>query len=130
MGAVKVAATRARTDQRHLVVTFHERAERVRRHLRGQGAAPTGPLWVLYHGAVTPDGAASIEVALSFTGHAEPGEGTVVRLEGAHTRAVCRVLCRGCFPPRIMGAYAAVDRWLDARGAQPCGVFREVYPAT
>ncbi|MFD6948659.1 MULTISPECIES: MerR family transcriptional regulator [unclassified Nocardiopsis] len=128
-GAVKVAAMRARTDQQRLVATFHERAERIRGHLRGQGASPTGPLWVLYHGSVTPDGAALIEVAVPFIGHAEPCEGVVIRLEGAHTCAVCRVPRRDCFPARIMGAYAAVERWVQARGAQPCGVFREVCPA-
>jgi DNA-binding transcriptional MerR regulator len=128
--AVKVAAVRARTDQQNLVATFHARAQALRRRLEGQGAHPGPGFWVLYHGAVTPDGPAPIEVAVPFTGHAEPEGETVIRVEAAHVRAVCEVARQDCFYPRIMGAYRAVERWMLRCGARAAGPLREVYEAS
>jgi DNA-binding transcriptional MerR regulator len=130
VAAAKVAAVRARTDQQNLVATLHARSQALRRLLVGQGARPDPGFWVIYHGAVTPDGSAPIEVAVPFTGHAEPEGETVIRVEAAHVRAVCEVRRGDCFYPRIMGAYRAVERWMLQRGAHAAGPLREVYGAS
>ncbi|MFL1378673.1 MULTISPECIES: MerR family transcriptional regulator [unclassified Nocardiopsis] len=119
---VRALAVRARTDQAHLVETFSERAGRLRRLLTDQGAVPGASTWVFYPGLVGVETVGGIEVAVPYTGTADPAGEAVVRVVGGGRWAVCAVVRRDCFHPRIMGAHRAV-----AAVAGTGGVGCEVY---
>ncbi|GAA1077569.1 MerR family transcriptional regulator [Nocardiopsis metallicus] len=125
--AVRVACARARVGLQDLVETYLGLAERVRRVVVGQGARVGEQTWVIYHGTPSPDGAALIEVAVPYEGVAWPERGVSLRWEGAGVWLVAAVARRDCFYPRIMGAYAAVERGLVERGLRSVDGFREVY---
>jgi len=125
--AAKVASIRRETDQSGLVDTIRELQWRVRDQLAG--ATVTGEHWVIYHGFVTPESEATIEVCVPFTGPAEPVDSMVIRREPAHTELFATVVRDDCFYPRIMQAYDAVTRQVDAEGLVPDAPVREVYLA-
>ncbi|MEV4413351.1 MerR family transcriptional regulator [Catellatospora sp. NPDC049609] len=125
----KVVSVRYEVDQQGLVAAIRTGEDVLRRHLADSGAGPGGRLWVLYHGMVTPDSAAPVEVCVPFTGAVEPAGDIVVRLEPAHTQVFCTVLRDDCFYPRIMSAYAAVDGFARRSGLVTAGAGREVYLA-
>ncbi|MFD6095777.1 MerR family transcriptional regulator [Nocardiopsis flavescens] len=119
---VRALAVRARTDQVRLVETFRERAAYLRRLLVDQGAAPGEETWVFYPGVVGVETVGEIEVAVPCAGGADPVADAVVRVVGGGRWAVCEVVRRDCFQPRIMGAHRAV-----AAAAGAGGVGCEVY---
>jgi DNA-binding transcriptional MerR regulator len=125
----KVAVVRLDTDQQHLVDAIRAGEWEVRAHLDGAGAATTAEHWVLYHGLVTPDNEAPIEVCVPFTGTVEPAGRISIRLEAAHVEAYTTVARDDCYYPRIMHAYDAVEAHVAAAGATPVGAPREVYLA-
>ena len=95
--------------------------------LARSGAAPAGPLRVVYHGMVTEDGDGPVEVVQPFTGRVEPAGDLRIRLQQAGREAVT-CLSRGQAEfPGILGAYDAVGAWVDARGLERAGSPAEVY---
>ncbi|WP_017580360.1 MerR family transcriptional regulator [Nocardiopsis valliformis] len=124
---VRVACARARVGLQELVETYLGLAERVRRVLVGQGARCGEQTWVIYHGTPSPDGAALIEVSVPYEGVAWPERGVSLRWEEAGVWLVSAVVRRDCFYPRIMRAYAAVERGLVERSLRSVDGFREVY---
>jgi DNA-binding transcriptional MerR regulator len=125
----KLAAIRRDTDQQSLVDTMHGAAQEIRDHLRTHGGEPTGEWWVLYHGMVTPDSEAPIEVCIPYAGTIDPAGSITIRIEPAHTEAICTVNRDDCYYPRIMRAYDAVESWAAGTGRPTQGPPREIYLA-
>ncbi|WP_249188583.1 MerR family transcriptional regulator [Nocardiopsis sp. MG754419] len=128
VGECAVACVRVRVGQQDLVEGYLEAEQRLRRVLVHQGAVAGERTWVLYHRMPTPDGPASIEVAVPYTGSARPEAEVALRIEPGGEWWVARVERRDCHHPRIMGAYAALDGAVaQAPGVRGSGVVREVY---
>ena len=125
--AVKVATIRSDVDQHSLVDTTRAAEWAIREHLAAAGAGTTAEHWVIFHGAVTPDNEATIEVCVPFTGPVEPADAIAIRLEPAQTQAYATVTRDDCFFPRIMHAYDAVAEHVAAARLQTSGPSREVY---
>ncbi len=125
---IKVATLRRETDQQGLVDAIRECEWEIRAQLSGAGAHTTAEHWVIYHGFVTPDSEAPIEVCVPFTGPMEPAGRIAIRLEAAHEEAYAVVSRDDCYYPRIMHAYDAVEAHVADTGA-PAGPPREVYIA-
>ena len=123
----KLAAIRRDTDQQSLVDTMRGAAQEIRDHLRDSGAEPTGEWWVLYHGLVSPDSEAPIEICVPYTGTIDPAGPITTRVEPAHTEAICTVNRDDCYYPRIMRAYDAVESWIAGTGRPTQGPPREIY---
>jgi DNA-binding transcriptional MerR regulator len=125
----KLATIRRDTDQQSLVDTMVGTEREIRDHLSAFGARSTDEWWVIYHGMVTPDSEAPIEVCVPYIGTIDPTGPMTIRIEPAHTEAVCTVTRDECSYPRIMRAYDAVESWAADTGRQAQGPPREVYIA-
>jgi DNA-binding transcriptional MerR regulator len=123
--ATKVASIRRETDQRSLVDTVQQL--RWQLHDRLAGATFTAEHWVIFHGFVTPDSEATIEVCVPFTGPAEPADSMIIRLEPAHTELYTTVTRDDCYYPRIMQAYEALARHVGAEALVLDAPVREIY---
>ena len=93
--AVLTAERRLTVDELEAFITGA--SEEIDAHLTRSGAAPAGPLRVVYHGMVTEDGDGPVEVVRPFTGRVEPA---------------------GELPIRV---------WVDARGLVRAGSPAEVH---
>jgi hypothetical protein len=124
---IKLATLRRDVDQQALVPTSHSCAGEIRDHLRSAGAVHGTEWWILFHGIVTPDSEAPIEVCVPFTGTVDPAGAIAIRIEPAHTEAVCTVSRDDCVYPRIMLAYDAVDSWVTGTARPTLGPSREIY---
>lgn len=128
----KLASIRRVVDQAALVPAIIEGEGELRAFLGRQsaviaGAGGCGESWVIYHGLVSPDSEAEIEIALPFQGSVEPAGRVAIRMEPAHTVAAC-VITRGeCSYPQIMLAYEDVALAVPELGAVASGPPREVY---
>lgn len=122
-----VAAIRREVDQAALVPSMTDGGKRIRRHLRDAGAKPAAEMWWIYHGLVTPDSEAPVEVCVPFTGQVDPVDDIVIRVELSHTQAYCTITRDECYFPRIMQAYDAVAAWITHAGLSSAGPSREVY---
>lgn len=127
--SIKVATLRRETDQQGLIEAIRAGEWTLREHLGASGAAFAAEHWVIYHGFVTPDSEAPIEVCVPFTGSVEPTEDIAIRLEPAHREAYAVVDRDDCFFPRIMQAYDAVETAVRRAGETVAGPWRERYPA-
>jgi DNA-binding transcriptional MerR regulator len=96
-------------------------------HLARSGAAPAGPLRVVYHGMVTEDGDGPVEVVRPYTGRVEPVGDLRIRLQPAGREAVTCLTRRQAEYPGILRAYDAVGAWVDASGLERAGSPAEVY---
>jgi DNA-binding transcriptional MerR regulator len=123
----KVAAIRRDTDQPSLLPLIRSAEDQLRRHLSAGKAEPTGEMWVIYHGQVTPDSEAPVEVCVPFTGTVDPAGPIVIRVEPAHTEAYATIVRDDCYYPRIMLGYEAVATWTRHAGRARAGAPREVY---
>ncbi|MFF5293177.1 MerR family transcriptional regulator [Paractinoplanes globisporus] len=123
----KVASVCVEVYQNTLVQTMRSCEWAIRNHLDQQRAVTTPEFWVLYHGPVTPDNDAAIEVCLPFTGAAEPTGEIVIRVEPAHREVYTTVARDDAFYPRIMHAYEAVSTHALRHGLVPSGPEREIY---
>jgi DNA-binding transcriptional MerR regulator len=123
----KLATVRYDVDQQSLVDTMTTGQRRIREHLLAAGARPSPEWWVLFHGLVTPDSEAPIEVCVPFSGTVDPAGPISIRIEAAHTEAICTVARDDCFYPRIMLAYDAVQSWVAGTGRPTRGAPRENY---
>jgi DNA-binding transcriptional MerR regulator len=126
----KVASIRREVDQAALVDTMRASAREIREHL---GSGQFGQLafgreeWWIYHGIVTPDSEAPVEVCVPFTGPAEPTANITIRVEPAQVTAYATVSKRECLYPRILHAYDAVSRFVRDSGLTAFGPPREIY---
>jgi DNA-binding transcriptional MerR regulator len=123
----KVASIRAETDQQSLIGVLVSSTMEIRAHLGQAGAGLPGGSWVIYHGAVTPESEATIEVCVPFTGLVDPAGPIAIRVEPAHAEAYCTITKDECAYPRIMLAYDLVNDWVRRSGRPTSGPVREVY---
>jgi len=123
----KVATIQRDVDQQALVATMINSQSEIIRHLQTNGAEPAGESWWIFHGVVTPDSEAPVEVCVPFTGTVDPAGPITIRVEPAHTEAFCTVTRDECIYPRIMVAYDAVAAWVRQAGLTEVGSPREVY---
>jgi DNA-binding transcriptional MerR regulator len=123
----KVAAIRADTDQQSLIGVLVSSTMEIRAHLARAGAELPGGSSVIYHGAVTPESEATVEVCVPFTGAVEPAGPIAIRVEPAHTEAYCTITKDECAYPRIMLAYDLLDDWVRRSGRPTTGPVREIY---
>jgi DNA-binding transcriptional MerR regulator len=84
--------------------------------LRELDTTPEWPTYVVFHGPVTPDQSAIVELAIVVAGDAPPEGDIVVKLEPAHDEAYVEVTKAGLSFPQILDAYDAVARWVNAHG--------------
>lgn len=126
--ARRVATIRRHVTQRELVATFMADVLTLRQHLADAGAATDHEFWVLFHGAVGPDGDGPVETCVPYEGHADPTGAIVLREEPAHRLASVPVTAQDCCYPQIIGAYLALEGWLAERGLDGTGPVRELYP--
>lgn len=124
----KIAAIRTDTDQQTLVGVIVSSTYEIRAHLLAAGVTPTGESWVIFHGAVTPEAEATVEVCMPFTGLVDPSGPIAIRVEPAHREAYCTITMDECVFPRIMLAYDLVTDWVRAQGVPQAGPPREIYP--
>lgn len=123
----KIATIRVEVDQQALVPAIGTAQWRIRTHLDEQGALHSPEHWVIYHGLVTPDAEATVEVCVPFSGAVEPGHDIALRLEPARLVAFATVLRDDCFYPRITAAYEAVHQHISNAGLVATGPPREIY---
>lgn len=91
------------------------------------GLSGSGPMFVIYHGAVNEDSAGPVEVCLPFGGGLEPAGRVRVRLEPAHREAFTRITKAQVEFPGILKAYDAVERWLKDQETGMSDSPREIY---
>jgi DNA-binding transcriptional MerR regulator len=123
----KIASIRADTNQQLLVGVIVSSTYQLREYLFEAGATLTGESWVIYHGAVTPEAEATVEVCMPFTGLVDPSGPIAIRVEPAHQEAYCTITMDECAYPRIMLAYDLVVDWVRAAGLPETGPSREIY---
>jgi DNA-binding transcriptional MerR regulator len=123
----KVATITCDVDQQALVATTRRSEAEIKEHLAAAGAELTGEVWMLFHGFVTPDSEAPVEVCVPFTGTVDPAGAIAIRIEPAHTEAYCTISRDDCIYPRIMPAYDLVHSWVLDAGLPTLGPPREVY---
>jgi hypothetical protein len=123
----KVAAIQRTVDQQALVSTMIGCETEIIQYLHAAGAELIREWWWIFHGLVTPDSEAPVEVCVPFTGTVDPAGPIAIRIEPAHTQAYCTVTRDECIYPRIMMAYDAVASWVRQEGLATVGSPREVY---
>ncbi|GIE84305.1 MerR family transcriptional regulator [Actinoplanes regularis] len=123
----KVATIRAQVDQQALVPAIGTAQWAIRAHLDEQGAVHGPEHWVVFHGLVTPDTEATIEVCVPCSGPVEPSGEITLRLEPGRLLAYAEVLRDDCFYPRITAAYEAVHQHVTTAGLVAAGPPREIY---
>ncbi len=123
----KIATIRADADQQSLIGVIISSTMEIRAHLHQAGAHLVGGSWVIYHGSVTPESEATVEVCVPFTGLVDPAGPIAIRVEPAQTEAYCTITKDECSYPRIMLAYDLVTDWVRRTGVPTAGAPREVY---
>ena len=123
----RIAAIRTDTNQQSLVGVIVSSTYEIRAQLVTAGATLTGESWVIFHGAVTPEAEATVEVCMPFAGLVDPSGPIAIRVEPAHREAYCTITMDECAFPRIMLAYDLVFDWVRAAGLPEAGPPREVY---
>ncbi|GAA1573897.1 MerR family transcriptional regulator [Kribbella sancticallisti] len=123
----KIASIRSDTDQQTLIGVIVSSTMEIRTHLNRAGAALLGGSWVIYHGAVTPEAEATVEVCVPFDGLVDPAGSITIRVEPAHAEAYCTISKDECAYPRIMLAYDLLEDWVRRSGLPMTGAIREIY---
>ena len=123
----KIASIRADTNQQMLVGVIVSSTMEIRAHLSKSGATLPGSSWVIFHGAVTPETDATVEVCVPFEGLVDPAGPIAIRVEPAHTEAYCTISKDECVYPRIMLAYDLLEDWVRRSGLPTAGAVREIY---
>ncbi|GAA1543063.1 MerR family transcriptional regulator [Kribbella lupini] len=125
----KIASIREDVDQQALVGVIVASMLEIRAHLTAAGAALPGESWVIFHGAVTPESEATVEICVPFAGTVDPAGPIGIRIEPAHTEAYCTITREECVYPRIMLAYDLLHDWVLDSGHPTTGAVREIYHA-
>lgn len=102
-----------------IMSSFHQLFQWAERNpgLRSLNTTPEDPTYVIFHGPVSPDASALVEVCVVIDGPAEPEENIVIRREEAHEEAFTTVTREGLDFPAILAAYDAVAMWVIQHGA-------------
>lgn len=111
---------------------FHELFSWAERNpgLRALNTTPEEPTYAIFHGPVTPDQSALVEVCVVIDGPAEPEGRISLRLEPEHDEAYVDVTRTELEFPAILAAYDAVAMWVTQHGSMLEGMpSREVYVA-
>ncbi len=87
----------------------------------------TGIPFVAYHGEVNLDSDGPVEVCVPYEGSVQPTGAIRTRIEPAHDEAYARITRAEVAFPRILDAYAAVERWISGNDHRVNGSPREVY---
>jgi len=109
---------------------FHELFSWAERNpgLRALDTTPEDPTYVIFHGPVTPDASALVEVCIVIDGPAEPEGRIVLKREPAHEEAYTTLTREGMEFPHILAAYDAVAMWVIENGSMIESLpSREVY---
>jgi DNA-binding transcriptional MerR regulator len=93
----------------------------------GTGGGPAGPRFVVFHGPVTEDTAAPVEVCVPVTPGRLDASRTALRIEPAHREAYAVVAAGEFEPPLILSVYDTVRRWVRSTGHRATAAPREVY---
>jgi DNA-binding transcriptional MerR regulator len=125
--ATKIATIRVDTDQQMLVGMIVTCTDEITSYLRAAGATATVGSWVIFHGAVTPEAEATVEICVPFDGLVDPSGRIGIRVEPAHREAYCTITMDECAYPRIMLAYDLVYDWVRSSGNPEAGPPREIY---
>ncbi|MFI5931062.1 MerR family transcriptional regulator [Actinoplanes sp. NPDC051494] len=125
--ATKIASVRRETDQHDLLDTIQRGEYEIRTVLQASGARMTAERWVIYHGFVTPESIAPIEICVPCTGAVEPAWDVAIRVEPAQDQVYATVTRDDCFYPRVMHAYAAVEAHVTAAALPVTAPPREIY---
>lgn len=123
----KIASIRAQTNQQMLIGVIVSSTMEIRAHLTKSGATLPGGSWVIFHGAVTPESDATVEVCVPFEGLVDPAGPIAIRVEPPHAEAYCTITRAECVYPRIMLAYDLLDDWVRRSGLPTTGPVREIY---
>jgi DNA-binding transcriptional MerR regulator len=110
--------------------SFHELFSWAERNpgLRSLDTTPDDPTYVIFHGPVTPDASALVEVCIVIDGPAEPEGAIVLKREAAHEEAYTTLTREGIEFPHIVAAYDAVAMWVIENGSMIESLpSREVY---
>lgn len=113
-----------------IMSSFHELFSWAERNpgLRALDTTPAEPTYVIFHGPVTPDQSARVEVCVVIAGPAEPEGDIVLKVEPEHDEAYTTVTRAGLEFPDILAAYDAVAMWVTQHGTLLEGLpSREVY---
>ena len=118
------------TEQRHVTADdlpawIEAAATRLLRAAADHGGA-AGPMFVVYHGAVSEDSDGPVEVCVPIAVNGSTDMAT--RVESAHQEAYVRITKAQVGYPQILSAYDAVSAWIRSRGlkVEDCAP-REVY---
>lgn len=88
------------------------------------------PTYVIFHGPVTPDLSARVEVCIVIEGDAQPEGDVVIRMEAGHEEAYVCLTRTGIDFPQILDAYSAVAHFAQTHGTMLESMpSREVYIA-
>ncbi|MCT7351832.1 MerR family transcriptional regulator [Streptomyces sp. 15-116A] len=96
-------------------------------HLRGTGAGLSGPVFAVYHGLVSEDSGAPVEVCAPTRDAIEPAGTIGVRIEPAHREAYTALAKRHEGYAATAAAHDAVLAWLTEQGYVRSASPREVY---
>ena len=95
--------------------------------IQSAGATPGRAPFVIFHGEVNEDSDGPVEACVPYTGAVTPSGEAVKRQEPAHREAFTTITRAETEFPGILDAYAAVERWIEERGAEMTAAPREVY---
>jgi effector-binding domain-containing protein len=98
---------------------FGELFQWAERHpgVRSLNTTPDEPTYVIFHGPVTPDASARVEVCAVVNEQAEPDGRISVRSEAQHEEAFTTITRAQLEFPNILEAYDAVAMWVMQNGA-------------
>jgi DNA-binding transcriptional MerR regulator len=129
--ATKILCRSRRIDSTALADLSRTAERDIRTHLRACGLPGDGTKFVYFQELVTPDSEGMVEVAVAYTGSAEPIDDLHIRLVPAHREAYLPVPPRYEDLPLILRVYDAVEAWTDAHPGATCtGYPYEIYPGT
>lgn len=123
----KVLHTRRHVSAHELPGYLAEASETLFSRLRAVGACLSGPVFAVYHGLVSEDSDALVEVCAPTEAAVEPSGGIGVRLEAAHREAFVALTKPERGHPAMLPAHDALAAWLTSRGLSPSASVREVY---
>ena len=113
-----------------IMTSFHELFAWAERNpgLRSLNTTPDDPTYVIFHGPVTPDASALVEVCVVIDGPAEPEGAIILKREPEHEEAYTTLTREGIEFPNILAAYDAVAMWVIENGTMIESLpSREVY---
>lgn len=84
--------------------------------LRAIATTPDDPTYAIFHGPVTPEESALVEVCIVISASAEVDGNIELRVEPEHLEAYTVVTKEGLEFPAILEAYDAVAMWVNNNG--------------